>query len=138
MYIDKFQIRRVRPLKKNQPVQFQQNKVKPQSNTLMEDPKFRAIKIAKVEQYQKVIRTAIEVLKEFNDEARYAIRWEFKIYEDLAEKEERYLKRYKQDSLLQMLFIYKTIADVYWALPDDIKQKWNEVPELKAWKEKYR
>lgn len=102
-------------------------------------PKLRAIKEAKVEQFQKVIDTANAVLSEQNkDDAFNIIRDEFSKYEALADKEERFLFRHKQMSILQCLLTYRTIADVWWKLPIPVRDLWDANPDLLAWRTQFR
>lgn len=64
----------------------------------------------------------------------------FKEYERQARREDRYIWRYARThySYLYVLMNNKTITDIYWALPQQMRQSWDAAPELKAWKEQYR
>mgnify|MGYP001413781423 CR=1 FL=1 len=108
------------------------------SKNLLQNPAFMALKQAKVTQYQRVIDTAQQLLASGSPAAALVIYCEFDKYKVLAKKEERFLVRKGQMSILQHLFTHKTIVDIWWSLPTHIRDLWDAAPELKAWKEQYR
>ena len=61
-------------------------------------------------------------------------------YESAAKKAEQYIRRNFREEYtpLYIVFSHKTITDVYWTLTLQVKDLWDDIPELKGWREMYR
>jgi hypothetical protein len=98
------------------------------------------LKQAKIVAFDKVVRLATTLLPLNSPYAFELIHTAFKEYEKLENEEHKSVKKLAPEhyNLLYLLFTSKTIADIYWRLPVPIRGLWMQVPELKAWKAKYR
>jgi len=108
------------------------------NDNLLQNPAFMAIKNAKVEQFDRVKETAIELLTLRSPMADLVIICEFEKYKVLAKNEEKYLVRKGQMGVLQFLFTYKNISDVWWQLPTHVRELWDAEPSLLIWRKQYR
>ena len=98
------------------------------------------IKNQKIAAFDKVVALAAALLPLNSPYAFELIYTAFADYEKLENEEHRSVKKHSPEhyNLLYLLFTSKTIADVWWRLPVPMRGLWNSVPELKAWKAKYR
>jgi hypothetical protein len=98
------------------------------------------LKEEKMAAFQRVVDQATELLILNSPRTFELLYTAFKEYEKLENIERLFVKKHsrKDYTLLYQLFIIKTIADVWWRLPVPIRGLWNSVPELKAWKARYR
>jgi hypothetical protein len=98
------------------------------------------IKHDKLNAFDNVIQLAIELLPNSSPNVFELIQTAFTEYEKQEDEEHKFVKKHspKDYTLLYILFTSKTIADIYWALPEEVKTLWNAVPELKEWKEEFR
>ena len=104
------------------------------------DPRIVEIKNAKVAAYKHVCDLAAELLKNGNQDVFNQLKAAFAQYEKLEEKEQMLMKRIEPDyfNILGIIANCKTIKDVYWELPQEIKNLWDNNPELRLWKDEYR
>jgi hypothetical protein len=102
--------------------------------------RFNKIKQSKLRAFKNVVDIAIFALENHSRFAFELIRNRWIDYEHLAAKEDRYVRKYAPDQYgyTYVLLTYKNIKDVYWQLSAVYRKLWDAIPELKAWKDKYR
>jgi hypothetical protein len=102
--------------------------------------KLQQLSAARYAAYKHVIDVANTVLPIHDPYAYAQIQEAFQAYECADKRQDQYIIRYAKQycHALQAVLTCKTITDVYWALPAAMKQLWDAIPELKAWKDKYR
>jgi hypothetical protein len=95
---------------------------------------------ARAKAFKNVQNVAIEVLTHRMAYPYGYISDAFRKLENATAAADKHLRRAIPESysLLHVLFTHKTITDVYWRLSPEVKDLWDAVPELKAWREKYR
>jgi hypothetical protein len=118
----------------------EQTKEKTTKTTKDMNPKLMQLKQAKLASFDKVVRLATELLPNSSPYTFELLYSAFKEYEKLENEEHKSVKKYSPEhyNLLYLLFTSKTIADVWWRLQVPIRGLWMQVPELKAWKGKYK
>jgi hypothetical protein len=98
------------------------------------------IKHDKLNAFDNVIRLAMELLPNSSPNVFELMQTAFTKYEKLENEEHKFVKKHspKDYTLLYILFTHKTIADIYWALPAEVKELWNAVPALDSWRREFR
>ena len=104
------------------------------------DHRVMEIKNAKIAAYKHVCDLATELLERGSGDVFEQVRTAFAEYEKLEEQEQMYLKRKAPElfNIVGILANCKNIKDVYWKLPQAIKDLWDNIPELRSWKDEYR
>lgn len=127
MYLDKFQMRRVRGIV---PM--------PASPDRVHLDKLKQFKQAKQIQFNRVVAVAQWLLPLKSSLAFECIYREYMKYVALAKQEHRYLSRTKKLTLYHYLYANRNVRDVWWALSPHVRELWDQVTELRKWKEKFR
>ena len=104
------------------------------------NPKLMQIKQAKIAAFDKVVALATTLLPNSSPYTFELLYSAFADYEKLAKAEDDFVWKHAREGYTYMyvLLTNKTIADVWWRLTVPIRGLWMQVPELKAWKSKFR
>jgi hypothetical protein len=95
-----------------------------------------ALNDARHEAFQAVCDLATKVLTEEDPEAFERILRAFNEYKVHEHADIDYLIKHEKEHNLTVYLIgaLKSGTDVYWRLPEPIKQLWDDVPELRKWR----
>jgi hypothetical protein len=94
----------------------------------------------KMAAYRHVKHMTTELLSQQSPDVYEKIYKAFTEFKKLEDREERYVRRFFPDQYRPSFLLIndKKITDVYWDLPEEVKELWKAVPALDSWRREFR